>query len=141
VQQVADEMGYSERGGAAGLLKAMLGLPPMQQAIDGGTAARMQELHPSMQVDGRLQDAAEAAVSGEHRQKIIRSELRALTKAITGQVIPSAATLKEMARRFGSHSSVTQARAAGGDRAGARPRRSRVVLNWTKELERVVPTN
>jgi len=72
---VAGMYGFSS---ADEFLKAVEEAEPMEARIERETDRRMIEDHGSILLDGTLQEKAEAAVANEHREEIIRAELRAL---------------------------------------------------------------
>ncbi len=74
---VASMFGY-DSGDA--LLQAVVEAPPMREVIRARTEQRMLAEHGSLLLDGTLQTAAQAAISNEDRDAIVRAELRALAK-------------------------------------------------------------
>lgn len=62
------------------LLQSLADAPKREQVIDGETDARMKQKYGDMQLDGSIADEAKDAVLDEHREKVIRAELRALRK-------------------------------------------------------------
>jgi GNAT superfamily N-acetyltransferase len=62
------------------LLKAVEDAAPMREVIRTRTEQRMLAEHGSLLLDGGLHDAAQAAISNEDRDAIVRAELRALGK-------------------------------------------------------------
>lgn len=62
------------------LLKALEGAEPMRQRIERETDRRMLEQHGSMLLDGTVPEKAKAALANDHREAIIRAELRALAR-------------------------------------------------------------
>lgn len=72
---VAGIFGFSS---ADHMLKAIEEAEPMKARIERETDRLMLEEHGSMLLDGTLQEKATAAVANDHREEIIRAELRAL---------------------------------------------------------------
>ena len=94
--QVGEQFGFAT---GDEMLQALRGLPPMGQAIREQTDRLMAERFGGTLTDGKLADVAQAAVSGEHRQEVVRAELDALTKAMQGRIIPPASVINEAARK------------------------------------------
>jgi hypothetical protein len=93
---VAERFGFSS---GAEMVEAFQGLPTRTRAIEAETDRRMIQQHGDALLDGTLGEAAQEAVYGEQRSKVVQAELKALTKAQQGTV-PSAAALRADARAF-----------------------------------------
>lgn len=74
---VASMFGFSS---ADDMLTAIEHLEPAGAFIERETNRRMIEQQGSLLLDGTLHDKATAAIAGEHRERVIRAELRALWK-------------------------------------------------------------
>jgi GNAT superfamily N-acetyltransferase len=72
---VADLFGFAS-GDA--MLTALENAPPAKRVIDTTTQRKMLEEHGSILLDGTLMDHAQASVSNEDREMVIRKEMRAL---------------------------------------------------------------
>lgn len=91
---VAELFGFSS-GDA--LVRAVLEASPYRAAVERETDARMVAKYGDIQKDGRLAEAAEAAVFS-HRETVIRAELTALTQGIAAGVIPPADVVTQAAQ-------------------------------------------
>lgn len=83
----AELLGFSS---GEALVEACIAARPFRQVVDEQVEARMLAKHGDVMRDGRLEELARAAVQGEHRQTVIRAELRALTRDMVRTTIPSA---------------------------------------------------
>jgi hypothetical protein len=82
------------------LLKAIIEAVPFGEMVAREVDRRMTAEYGDIFTDGRLEAEAAAIVQGgEHRQRIVQAELKALTKGLARSTIPSAAVLNEAARR------------------------------------------
>lgn len=93
---VAQLVGFSS---GDDLVRTLLRTPSMKAAIDGETDARMRATHGDLVLDGRLPEAAQAAVYGEGRQQVIQAELRALTAGMVKGTIPPADVINAAAQQ------------------------------------------
>lgn len=75
---VAELFGFSS---GDELVQALAAAPLMAAVIDAETDARMSATHGDSLIDGSLVAKAEQAVYGEHREVVVRAELRALAQA------------------------------------------------------------
>ena len=78
VSALAETFGYTS---GDELVRDLLAAPPLAQAIEAETDARMKAVHGDILLDGTLAEAAEQAVMGAEREAVIREELRALNRA------------------------------------------------------------
>jgi conjugative element/phage-associated large polyvalent protein len=121
------------------LLRACIEAPPMRVVVDAEVERRMVERHGDLYREpDRLADEARRIVNGEQRARIVAAELKALTKGMVRQTIPSAAVINRQAERRINAMRIRDVRpgvylqaaqraskrafdqlAAGGDRAGA----------------------
>lgn len=74
---VAERTGFTS---GAEMLRAIVGAPPLGQAIEQETQRRMLERHGSIMTDGSILEEAQAAIANEDRERIIRAELKALNQ-------------------------------------------------------------
>lgn len=87
LQAAAELFGYAS---GDELVKALQAVRPANRVIDEAADARMREEHGDLLVDGRIVDAARAAVQNEERGKVIEVELRALGR-LRAQAAPAVA--------------------------------------------------
>jgi hypothetical protein len=81
------------------LVKSILTAKPFREAVEAEVDRRMLAKHGDVMRDGRLEELAKAAVAGEHRERVIRAELKALTRGLEESTIPSAAAINAAAKR------------------------------------------
>lgn len=93
---VAEMLGYPN-GDA--LVRALIEAPSLTAAIEAETARQMTAAHGDPLDAVQLRELAQRAVTGEHREAIIRAELKALSKGMQAATIPPADVLRAMAEQ------------------------------------------
>jgi hypothetical protein len=121
------------------LLRAIIEARPLREMVDAEVERRMVERHGDLYREpDRLAEEARRIVNGEQRARIVAAELKALTKGMVRQTIPSTAVINRQAERRVAAMRIRDVRpgvylqaaqraskrafdqlAAGGDRAGA----------------------
>jgi hypothetical protein len=95
---VASRYGFSS---GDELLRAIASTPALTDAVEHETERRMLAQHGSLLLDGTLPDEAKAAAANDHRDAVIRAELRALwslQRTVASFVKAGAETLRDAQR-------------------------------------------
>lgn len=106
----AELLGY---GSGSELIEALVNMRPRKELIEAEAKQRMLEKHGDILTDGTIADEAVAAMHNDERANILRTELQALNRELSKDILPPVTVFRDAARGLIGQTAVRDLRPHG----------------------------